>query len=68
MRHFLIVAGSAAWCRERVAQLLADRPEAVWVGEITEQQQLNRIIPANRAKQLLGQEFHSIVFDAHCGF
>ncbi len=68
MRHFLIVAGSAAWCKERAAQLLTDRPGAVWIGDIAEQQQFERIIPANRAKQLLGQEFHSILFDAHCGF
>ncbi len=68
MRHFLIVAGSAAWCRERAAQLLTDRPGAVWIGDKAEQQSLKRIIPANRSKQLLGQEFHSIVFDAHCGF
>ena len=68
MRHFLIVAGSAAWCRERAAQLLANRPGAVWIGDIAEQQQLNRIIPANQARQLLGEEFHSILFDAHCGF
>ena len=68
MRHFLIVAGSAAWCRERAALLLADRPGAVWIGDIAEQQQLDRVIPASRAKQLLGQEFHSILFDAHCGF
>ncbi len=68
MRHFLIVAGSAAWCRERATLLLADRPGAVWIGDTAEQQQLDRIIPASRAKQLLGQEFHSIVFDAHCGF
>lgn len=68
MRHFLIVAGSAAWCRKTAAQLLADRPGFMWIGDITEQQKLDQIIPANRAKQLLGQEFHSIVFDAHCGF
>ena len=68
MRHFLIVAGSAAWCRKRAALLLTNRPGAVWIGDIAEQQQLGRIIPASRVKQLLGQEFHSIVFDAHCGF
>ena len=68
MRHFLMVAGSAAWCRKRAAQLLADRPGTVWIGDTAELQQLDRIIPASRAKQLLGQEFHSIVFDAHCGF
>jgi len=68
MRHFLIVAGSAAWCRERAAQLLANRPGAVWIGDSAGKQQLDRVIPANQAKQLLGQEFHSILFDAHCGF
>ncbi len=68
MRHFLIVAGSAAWCRERAAQLLTNRPGVVWVGDIAEQQQLKQVIPAIRAKQLLGEEFHSILFDAHCGF
>ncbi len=68
MRHFLIVAGSAAWCRKRAAQLLENRPGTVWIGDVAEQQQLKQVIPAGRAKQLLGQEFHSILFDAHCGF
>ncbi|MBG7601314.1 MAG: tRNA(Met) cytidine acetyltransferase [Gammaproteobacteria bacterium] len=68
MRHFLILAGSAAWCRTRAAQLLANRPGVVWIGDVAGKQQLDRVIPANQAKQLLGQEFHSILFDAHCGF
>jgi len=68
MRHFLILAGSAAWCRTRAAQLLANRPGAVWIGDVAGKPQLDRVIPANQAKQLLGQEFHSILFDAHCGF
>ena len=68
MRHVLMVAGSAAWCRKRAAQLLANRPGTVWIGDVAGKQKLEQMIPANRAKQLLGQEFHSIVFDAHCGF
>lgn len=68
MRHFLIVAGSAAWCRKTAAQLLTNRPGSMWICDIAEQQKPDQMIPASRAKQLLGQEFHSIVFDAHCGF
>lgn len=68
MRHLLIISGSAAWCRKKASQLLADRPGTIWIGDIPEQQQSAEVIPAQRAKQLLGQEFHSIVFDAYCGF
>jgi tRNA(Met) cytidine acetyltransferase len=68
MRHFLIVAGSAAWCRKSAALLLANRPGVIWIGEQADQQNPEGMIPAGRAKQLLGREFHSIVFDAHCGF
>ncbi|MEA3302288.1 MAG: GNAT family N-acetyltransferase [Pseudomonadota bacterium] len=68
MRHFLIVAGSAAWCRESAALLLENRPGAMWISENADQKNCEGMIPANRAKQLLGREFHSMVFDAHCGF
>jgi tRNA(Met) cytidine acetyltransferase len=68
MRYFLIVAGNAAWCRESAVQLLANRPGVMWIGEQADQKNPERMIPAGRAKQLLGREFHSAVFDAHCGF
>ena len=68
MRYLLIVTGNAAWCRESATLLLANRPDAIWIGEHADQENLGQMIPASRARQLLGREFHSLVFDAHCGF
>ncbi|MEN8212854.1 MAG: GNAT family N-acetyltransferase [Pseudomonadota bacterium] len=69
MRHFLIVAGSADWCRSSAIRLLSNRPDAIWVGDCAASlPQTRKVVAASEALQLLGQEFHSIVFDMHCGF
>ncbi len=66
-RQLIIASGSAAWCREHAATVLAAAPgDTLWVGD--EAPAAITPLPAEQSRAALGREVDRLVFDAHCGF
>jgi len=67
-RRTLVIAGKSDWCLQ-AAHLISELPElkrVIWVSTATLDDV--EVVPANKAKSLLGQECHAVVFDAYSGF
>jgi tRNA(Met) cytidine acetyltransferase len=67
MRYLMIVSGNAAWCRKAAARLLSDHDNILCIAD-SGCPHATRTLAAGQAHQLLGQEFQSIIYDAHDGF
>lgn len=67
MRYLIVVAGNAAWCRKAAARLLSDHINILCIAD-SGCPRTARTLAAGKARQLLGQEFQSIIYDAHSGF
>jgi tRNA(Met) cytidine acetyltransferase len=63
-RNLLLIAGSPAWCRMAAAAALDDH-DRLWIG--TTAADAGPVMPASRARTLLGGEWLDAVYDAHAG-
>lgn len=65
-RHLVVLAGDLVWGAESANSFTSGYPSYFWVGENAPENADSLSI--KKAKKLLGQETHCLVFNAHNGF